>query len=78
MFAACSGASEAAEIVAFCDDDPAVHGTRLWNWPVIGPDEVNGLGIEAVVISSHLHEAAIWGRRGVYTSQGIEVVRLYG
>jgi glycosyltransferase involved in cell wall biosynthesis len=66
------------EIVAFCDDDPAKWGSRIWNWPVIDPAAAGAHGIEAVVISSHLHEAAIWERRSVYSRQGIDVVRLYG
>ncbi|MEM1422923.1 MAG: hypothetical protein AAGH64_02860, partial [Planctomycetota bacterium] len=63
--------------VAFCDDDPARHGTTLWNWPVIDPIDARTHGIEAVIISSRMHEDAVWARRSVYESQGVRIVRLY-
>lgn len=70
-------AESAAEIVAIADDDRARHGSRLWGWPVVDPAAAGRLGATDVVISSWMHEAAIWSRRGVYEAQGMRIHRLY-
>ncbi|MEM1184397.1 MAG: glycosyltransferase [Planctomycetota bacterium] len=64
-------------IVGFTDDDPGAAGSRLFNWPVVAPKDAPTLGAEAVLISSAMHESAIFARRGVYEDLGIEVRRVY-
>ena len=51
-------------VVAFLDDDPAKTGTELWGVPIVTPDRATSLGVTDVVISSWIHEDAIWARRG--------------
>lgn len=65
------------KIVAFADDDRGKHGTRLWDWPVISPREAGVRGASDVVISSWMHQEAVWGRRGVYEGMGVRVWRVY-
>jgi glycosyltransferase involved in cell wall biosynthesis len=65
------------KLVAFTDDDRAKAGTRLWDWPVVLPREVGRLGVTDVVISSWMHQGAVWERRGVYEGQGVRVWRVY-
>lgn len=66
-----------ARIAAFTDDDPRLHGTRLWNWPILAPAQAAGAGATDAVISSWMHEGAIWARRDVYERAGIRVHRVY-
>jgi hypothetical protein len=71
-------AAYADRVVAFADDDPARHGTRLWNWAVVAPAGARETGASDVVISSWINQEAIWLRRGVYEREGLRVHRLYG
>ena len=64
-------------IAAFCDDDRQVHGTTLWNWPVVAPQQAGATGATDVVISSWINQQAIWERRAVYERQGLIVHALY-
>lgn len=66
-----------ARVVAVADDDPAKAGKALWGWPVIEPRNAAKAGATDVVISSWMHEEAIWGRRAVYERQGLRVHRVY-
>lgn len=66
-----------ARIVGLADDDPARAGQQFEDLPILPPGNVTGVGATDVVISSYLHEAAIWQRRGVYEAQGLRVHRLY-
>jgi hypothetical protein len=70
-------AAPPCEIVGFADDDASKHGTRLWNWPVVAPRDAASLGATDVVVSSWLHEGAVWARRGVYEDAGLRVHRVY-
>ncbi|MCB9845863.1 MAG: glycosyltransferase family 4 protein [Phycisphaeraceae bacterium] len=65
------------EIAAIADDDPGRWGSRLMGWDVIDPGRAHRCGVTDVVISSWMHEGAIWDRRGVYERQGLAVHRLY-
>jgi hypothetical protein len=71
-------AQSRARIVGFTDDDPAKAGTTLWGWPVWCPGDAAKTGASDVVISSWMHERAIWERRSVYTAHGLGVHRVYG
>lgn len=64
-------------IVAFLDDDPAKTGGDLWGVPVVMPDRVREMGITDVVISSWMHQEAIWARRETLEADGVRVHRLY-
>jgi hypothetical protein len=70
-------ASCPARIVAFADDDRRHHRSSLWNWPIIAPGSASASGATDVVISSWMHQDAIWNRRGIYESQGLRVHRIY-
>lgn len=70
-------------IVAFADDDPAAMGRTLLDRPVIAPAAQAAVfarahGATEVIISSFIHQDAIWARRAVYESAGLRVCRLYG
>ena len=64
-------------VVAFVDDRTSC-GAALLGVPVVRPADVARLGVTDVVISSRMHEPAIWSRRSVYESIGVRVHRLYG
>lgn len=70
-------ATHGACVVAVTDDDPAACGRPLCGWPVVAPSELMQREVTDVVISSWIHQPAIWARRSVYESQGITVHRLY-
>lgn len=65
-------------VVAFADDDPQRWGATLWHRPVVAPAETARTGATDVVISSFLHEPAVWSRREIYERVGLRVHRLYG
>ncbi|MBL9030403.1 MAG: glycosyltransferase family 4 protein [Phycisphaerae bacterium] len=67
-----------AVVVGVVDDDRQRQGTTMRGLPVVGPEGVWALGATDVVISSWMHEGAIWARRRVYESRGLRVHRLYG
>lgn len=64
-------------VIAITDDDPQRYGSTMLGRPVIHPERAAQTGARHVVISSHLHESAIWARRAVYEAQGLTVHRLY-
>ncbi len=66
-----------AEIQAFIDDDPARQGMEFLGKPVVAPNRAANLGATDIVISSHLHQDAIWSRRDEYERVGVRVHRLY-
>ncbi|MFG0241274.1 MAG: glycosyltransferase [Phycisphaerales bacterium JB054] len=66
-----------AEIAAFVDEDRTRRGTRLWERPVVPPEELAGTGVTDLVISSWLHEEAILSRTGPLERVGIRVHGLY-
>jgi hypothetical protein len=64
-------------ILAFADDDPDRHGDLLLGRPIIDPARAGQHAARHVVISSWMHEEAIWTRRSLYERQGLRVWRLY-
>jgi glycosyltransferase involved in cell wall biosynthesis len=69
--------ASAVEIVAVIDEAPK-PGARLWDWPVITPDQAAASGARAVIISSWVHEAALWKRHHeALAAAGIEMHCLY-
>ncbi len=65
------------DVRAIADDDPARFGEKLLGWRIIDPESAAMTGATDVVISSAMHEEAIWNRRAVYQEQGLRVHRLY-
>jgi glycosyltransferase involved in cell wall biosynthesis len=70
-------AASPARIAAFTDDDRQRHGQKLWNWPIVAPADTAKTGATDVVISSWMHQDAIWARREMYVRQGMEVHKIY-
>ncbi len=70
-------AGSPARIVAFTDDDRQRHGQKLWNWPIIAPTDAATTGATDVIISSWMHQDAIWERRASYELHGLRVHRIY-
>ncbi|MBL8764856.1 MAG: glycosyltransferase family 4 protein [Phycisphaerae bacterium] len=66
-----------ARLVALCDDDRQRHGTRAHGLPVVAPEEAGRAGATDIIISSFMHQDAIWARRDVYRAQGLAVHRIY-
>jgi glycosyltransferase involved in cell wall biosynthesis len=66
-----------ATVVAFTDDDRQRHGQTLAELPIIAPSQAAAAGASDVLLSTHLHEPAVWARREVYERQGLRVHRLY-
>ncbi len=66
-----------ATIVGFTDDDRQTHGQTLANLPILAPESASTRSPTDVLISTSLHEGAVWARRGVYERQGLAVHRLY-
>jgi FlaA1/EpsC-like NDP-sugar epimerase len=66
-----------ARIVAFADDDRQKHGTELWGLRVIDPREAATTGATDAVISSWMHEEAIWARRQAYVTGRVLLHRVY-
>lgn len=64
-------------VIAFSDDDPARHPERLFDLPIIAPAHAAATGATDVIISSWLHQGAIFARRAVYEQAGLSVHRLY-
>ncbi len=66
-----------AEIVAFLDDDRARQAGELWGRPILSPEEIGLIGAMDIVISSWLHESAMYARCAPFEQAGIRVHRLY-
>lgn len=64
------------ELAAIIDDDP--RDGSLLGVPVLPPARAGESGASDVVISSWLHEEAMWSRRAVFERQGLRLHRLYG
>lgn len=66
-----------ARIVGFADDDRQRQRDRLEGLAIVGPTEAASLGATDVLISTSMHEDAVWARRAVYERRGLRVHRLY-
>ncbi len=67
-----------ARIACVIDDDPKNSGRRLWGFPIVSRQQAIPLGVNTVVISSDLHERAIFDRCEDLRRLGVEIVCLYG
>lgn len=66
-----------ARIVALADDNPEQHGRMLWNWAIVNPADALTTSATDVIISSHMHQEAIYARRDIYERQGLRIHRIY-
>jgi glycosyltransferase involved in cell wall biosynthesis len=64
-------------IVAVLDDDASHHSDSIWGLPIIDPAAAHEHEITDVIISSWMHQPAMWNRRAQIESQGIRVHRIY-
>lgn len=69
--------SSGARVVAVADDNLELRGQVVMGVEVVAPEEVRRTTATDVVISSWMHEEAIWRRRQVYEVMGLRVHRLY-
>jgi hypothetical protein len=69
--------SPPVEVVAVIDENPALHGSRLWNFPVISLAEAATLDLDGVVLSSKRMEDRLWNAAAPLRESGVPVVRLY-
>ena len=74
-------AESPARILAIADDDPARAGSTLLGWTISPPQaaalSAAAAGVTDVVISSWMHQDAIFARRAVYERAGLHVHRIY-
>lgn len=74
-------AESSARIAFLTDDDPARWGASLLGWTVRDPariaEEAKRVGATDVVLSSWLHQDAMWARRAVFERAGLRVHRIY-
>ncbi len=67
-----------ARVVCVIDDALEAQGKRLWGFPVVSQEGAVELGVNAVVLSSDLHEHLLLERCRPLRDAGVEVVCLYG
>lgn len=65
-------------VVAIVDDDRARSGQEVAGLPIVTPESIPGLGLDALVLSSDAHEPALWQRTAPLRERGLRVVTLYG
>jgi FkbM family methyltransferase len=65
------------QVIAIIDDDPRAQGTTIGGVRVMSVDAVANLAIDAIILSSDAHEAAIWERTADLRAKGIRIVPLY-
>jgi glycosyltransferase involved in cell wall biosynthesis len=70
-------AASPAIIVGITDDDRQRAGQRVLDYPIISPDHAPATGATDVIISSWMHQDAIYARRKLYEDQGLRVHRIY-
>jgi glycosyltransferase involved in cell wall biosynthesis len=64
--------------IAAVIDESARRGARLWGWPVVTPEQAVATGARAVIISSWVHEPAIWDRHHqAFEDAGLRMYCLY-
>ena len=70
-------AAAPANIVALIDDDAARLGESIAGLRIVRPPDLCSLGVRDVLISSAMHEAALWARRSELEQLGLRVHRMY-
>ncbi|MHC4977278.1 MAG: glycosyltransferase, partial [Planctomycetota bacterium] len=64
-------------VVAIVDDDASQHGNTLWGLPIVATESLPGLEVSDCIISSWMHQQAMWDRRNQIESLGTRVHRIY-
>ena len=64
-------------ITCFLDSDPKKVGTKFMDWLVYGPESINILGLDAIVISSKDYQNEIYKRIQHHVQEGIEIIKCY-
>lgn len=67
-----------AHVAAIIDDDLSLIGTSVCGYPIVAIDDLPGMGVTDVIISSWMYEKAMWKRRKPLEKLGLRVHRLYG
>lgn len=65
------------EVAAIIDDDPERIGSRLWNYPIVSPEEALSLGLDAVILSSDAMEDRLRLGAAPLERAGVVVIGLY-
>lgn len=66
-----------AWVSVFIDSDPDKWGQKLMGKTIIPPQEIDGLAVDAVLISSHHFENEIFNTISRYNSTKLPVIKLY-
>ncbi len=74
------GVLEELASVIFCllDSDPRKQGQSFYQWPVYGPDDIEELSLDAILISSQRFEDEIYEALNFHRQSGLTVIRCYG
>jgi hypothetical protein len=65
-------------VTCIIDENPALAGRSLWNYPIVTPAHAATLGLDAVILSSHTMEDALEAASQPLVAHGVPVIRLYG
>lgn len=65
-------------VVAIIDDNPARQGQTMLGLPIVSAQRALQMGVDAVVLSSDRHEAALWAQSAGIRAAGVPVLGLYG
>ncbi|MEM9082747.1 MAG: hypothetical protein AAGB34_04060 [Planctomycetota bacterium] len=66
-----------AEIIAIVDDNPALIGQRMWNFPIVTMKEALALELDALILSSDAHETRLREAAEPLQQNGVRIVGLY-
>ena len=64
-------------ISCFLDSDPKKKNTTFLEWNVYGPESIDKLKLDAIIISSRDYQEEIFHTIARYQAQGIDIVRCY-
>ena len=64
-------------VLGIVDDNPALQGTRLWNYPIMATADALRLRPQAVILSSDSAEEKLAVAAGPFAAAGIAVIHLY-
>jgi hypothetical protein len=64
-------------VAGIIDDDPVLHGTKLWGYPIVSRDQAIALGVKAVILSSSAMEGELFAHCADLRARGSAVIRLY-
>lgn len=65
-------------VSAIIDDNPALRGTHIEGKPVIASADAMNAHLAAVILSSDVHEPALWKASSNLRAAGVKVIPLYG